>query len=42
MKTKTSTRLLVLSTLITAIFSTSALAKMEEGKLVIWINGDKG
>lgn len=24
------------------MFSASALAKIEEGKLVIWINGDKG
>ncbi|HBO23830.1 MAG TPA: maltose/maltodextrin ABC transporter substrate-binding protein MalE [Providencia sp.] len=42
MKITISTRLLVLSTLITAMFSTAALAKIEEGKLVIWVNGDKG
>lgn len=42
MKITISTRLLVLSTLMTAMFSTAALAKIEEGKLVIWVNGDKG
>ncbi|XNM89275.1 extracellular solute-binding protein [Escherichia coli] len=31
-----------LSALTTMMFSASALAKIEEGKLVIWINGDKG
>jgi len=42
MKIKSGVRLLALSALTTALFSASALAKIEEGKLVIWINGDKG
>ncbi len=42
MKIKTGARILALSALTTMMFSASALAKMEEGKLVIWINGDKG
>lgn len=41
MKIKTSTRILAL-TLTTTIFSAPALAKIKEGQLVIWINGDKG
>ncbi len=32
---------LVLSALATLVLSSSAFAKIEEGKLVIWINGDK-
>ena len=39
---KTGARILALSTLIAVLFSTSAMAKIEEGRLVIWINGDKG
>lgn len=42
MKMKTGARVLALSALTTILFSASALAKIEEGKLVIWINGDKG
>lgn len=42
MKIKTGARILALSVLTTMMFSASALAKIEEGKLVIWINGDKG
>ena len=42
MKIKTGARILALSALTTMMFSASALAKIEEGKLVIWINGDKG
>ncbi|MCZ8581476.1 maltose/maltodextrin ABC transporter substrate-binding protein MalE [Escherichia albertii] len=42
MKIKTGARILALSALATMMFSASALAKIEEGKLVIWINGDKG
>ncbi|PHM74518.1 maltose/maltodextrin ABC transporter substrate-binding protein MalE [Xenorhabdus kozodoii] len=33
---------LMLSVLTTCVLSASAFAKPEEGKLVIWINGDKG
>nr|WP_314523235.1 maltose/maltodextrin ABC transporter substrate-binding protein MalE [uncultured Rahnella sp.] len=33
---------LALSALATLVLSSSAFAKIEEGKLVIWINGDKG
>ncbi|QCR37436.1 maltose/maltodextrin ABC transporter substrate-binding protein MalE [Nissabacter sp. SGAir0207] len=36
------TRTLALSALATLVLSAPALAKIEEGKLVIWINGDKG
>lgn len=39
---KTGARILALSTLTAVLFSTSAMAKIEEGRLVIWINGDKG
>ena len=42
MKIKTGARILALSALTTMMFSASALAKIEEDKLVIWINGDKG
>ena len=42
MTIKTGARVLALSALATMMFSASALAKIEEGKLVIWINGDKG
>ncbi|HHL2708074.1 TPA: maltose/maltodextrin ABC transporter substrate-binding protein MalE [Yersinia enterocolitica] len=35
-------RVLALSALTTLVLSSSAFAKIEEGKLVIWINGDKG
>ena len=35
-------RVLALSALTTLALSSSAFAKIEEGKLVIWINGDKG
>lgn len=42
MMMKTGTRILALSALTAALFSASAAAKIEEGKLVIWINGDKG
>lgn len=35
-------RTLALSALATLVLSSSAFAKIEEGKLVIWINGDKG
>src|SRR5471032_3378223 len=33
---------LAISALATLVLSSSAFAKIEEGKLVIWINGDKG
>lgn len=33
---------LTLTAVATAVLSTSVMAKMTEGKLVIWINGDKG
>ncbi len=36
------TRTLMLSVLTTLVLSAPAFAKFEEGKLVIWINGDKG
>ncbi|MBE8597540.1 maltose/maltodextrin ABC transporter substrate-binding protein MalE [Xenorhabdus sp. BG5] len=39
---KVGTRTLMLSVLTTCVLSASAFAKPEEGKLVIWINGDKG
>ncbi len=39
---KTGTRIFALSALTAMLFSASAIAKIEEGKLVIWINGDKG
>ncbi|HAI05145.1 MAG TPA: maltose ABC transporter substrate-binding protein MalE, partial [Pantoea sp.] len=39
---KTGVRILALSALSAVLFSASAVAKIEEGKLVIWINGDKG
>ena len=39
---KTGARILALSALTAVLFSASAVAKIEEGKLVIWINGDKG
>lgn len=39
---KSVTRTLALSALATLVLSSSAFAKIEEGKLVIWINGDKG
>ena len=38
----TLARTLALSALATPVLSSSAFAKIEEGKLVIWINGDKG
>ncbi len=40
MKIKTGTH--PVSALTTMMFSASALAKIEEGKLVIWISSDKG
>ncbi|CDH19579.1 maltose transport protein, chemotaxis (ABC superfamily, peri_bind) [Xenorhabdus bovienii str. kraussei Quebec] len=39
---KVGARALMLSVLTTWILSAPAFAKLEEGKLVIWINGDKG
>ncbi|CAQ82460.1 MULTISPECIES: maltose/maltodextrin ABC transporter substrate-binding protein MalE [Photorhabdus] len=39
---KVGARTLALSALTTLVLSASAFAKIEEGKLVIWINGDKG
>ncbi|WP_312239437.1 maltose/maltodextrin ABC transporter substrate-binding protein MalE [Pantoea sp.] len=42
MTMKNSVHILALSALTAALFSASATAKIEEGKLVIWINGDKG
>ncbi|WP_434527178.1 maltose/maltodextrin ABC transporter substrate-binding protein MalE [Photorhabdus asymbiotica] len=39
---KVGARTLALSALATLVLSASAFAKIEEGKLVIWINGDKG
>ncbi|MCT8344878.1 maltose/maltodextrin ABC transporter substrate-binding protein MalE [Photorhabdus kleinii] len=39
---KVGARTLALSVLASLALSASALAKIEEGKLVIWINGDKG
>ncbi|RAN14238.1 sugar ABC transporter substrate-binding protein, partial [Salmonella enterica subsp. enterica serovar Mbandaka] len=41
-KIKTGVGILALSALTTMMISAPALAKIEEGKLVIWINGDKG
>lgn len=42
MKIKTGARVFALSALAAMMISAPALAKIEEGKLVIWINGDKG
>lgn len=42
MTMKTGARIFALSALTAMLFSASAIAKIEEGKLVIWINGDKG
>lgn len=42
MTMKTGAHILALSALTAVLFSASAAAKIEEGKLVIWINGDKG
>lgn len=42
MTMKTGARILALSALSAVLFSAGAMAKIEEGKLVIWINGDKG
>ncbi|WP_130831924.1 maltose/maltodextrin ABC transporter substrate-binding protein MalE [[Erwinia] mediterraneensis] len=42
MTKKTGAPILALSALTAVLFSASAVAKIEEGKLVIWINGDKG
>lgn len=42
MTKKSGIRTLALSALATLVLSSSAFAKIEEGKLVIWINGDKG
>ncbi|WP_313689686.1 MULTISPECIES: maltose/maltodextrin ABC transporter substrate-binding protein MalE [unclassified Pantoea] len=42
MTMNTGARILALSALTAVLFSASAMAKIEEGKLVIWINGDKG
>ncbi|MCW7764023.1 maltose/maltodextrin ABC transporter substrate-binding protein MalE [Photorhabdus luminescens] len=39
---KVGARTLALSVLASLVLSASAFAKIEEGKLVIWINGDKG
>ncbi|KAA1188321.1 maltose/maltodextrin ABC transporter substrate-binding protein MalE [Photorhabdus heterorhabditis] len=39
---KVGAHTLALSALATLVLSASAFAKIEEGKLVIWINGDKG
>ncbi|PHM64784.1 maltose/maltodextrin ABC transporter maltose/maltodextrin-binding protein [Xenorhabdus stockiae] len=39
---KIGARALMLSVLSTWVLSVPAFAKLEEGKLVIWINGDKG
>ncbi|KOY62411.1 sugar ABC transporter substrate-binding protein [Photorhabdus heterorhabditis] len=39
---KVGVHTLALSALATLVLSASAFAKIEEGKLVIWINGDKG
>ena len=41
-KFKLNTKTLMLCALTTALLPGAALAKIEEGKLVIWINGDKG
>ena len=40
MKMKTGARVFALSALAAMMISAPALAKIEEGKLVIWINGD--
>ncbi len=40
MKIKTGARVFALSALAAMMISAPALAKIEEGKLVIWINGD--
>ncbi|MCL2899549.1 maltose/maltodextrin ABC transporter substrate-binding protein MalE [Brenneria tiliae] len=42
MKLTTGAGIIALSALSTMMFSASTLAKIEEGKLIIWINGDKG
>lgn len=42
MKIKTGARIFALFALTTMMFFALAFAKIEEGKLVIWINGDKG
>jgi maltose/maltodextrin transport system substrate-binding protein len=42
MNIKTGARVFALSALAAMMISAPALAKIEEGKLVIWINGDKG
>ncbi|WP_063860998.1 maltose/maltodextrin ABC transporter substrate-binding protein MalE, partial [Enterobacter asburiae] len=42
MNIKTGARVFALSALAAMMVSAPALAKIEEGKLVIWINGDKG
>ncbi|MDE9537477.1 maltose/maltodextrin ABC transporter substrate-binding protein MalE, partial [Xenorhabdus bovienii] len=39
---RVGTRTLMFSVLTTWMLSAPAVAKLEEGKLVIWINGDKG
>ncbi|MCU5772640.1 maltose/maltodextrin ABC transporter substrate-binding protein MalE [Erwiniaceae bacterium BAC15a-03b] len=41
-KFKLNTKMLLLCALTSALLPAAALAKIEEGKLVIWINGDKG
>ncbi|MBP2169310.1 maltose/maltodextrin transport system substrate-binding protein [Erwinia toletana] len=41
-KFKLNTKMLWLCALTSAMLPAAALAKIEEGKLVIWINGDKG
>jgi len=41
-KFRLSTKTLLLCSLTCALLPATALAKIEEGKLVIWINGDKG
>lgn len=41
-KFKLNTKTLLLCALTSALLPATALAKIEEGKLVIWINGDKG
>lgn len=42
MKIKIGVRIFVLFVLTTMMFFVSVFVKIEEGKLVIWINGDKG
>ena len=41
-KFKLNSKTLLLCALTAALLPGAALAKIEEGKLVIWINGDKG